>query len=98
MWLQFPTVELPESYIAFSKAKQDFWLRLVLAKDGQQEPMRYKSNLLFRSESESVCLFLWLLSFGHAKESNTPKGRKTKLEISISLDEPRRVNVKSYQA
>ena len=85
-----PPLSFPKSYIAFSKSKQDVWLRLVLAMDGQQEPVRYKSNLFFGLESESVCLFLWLLSFGHAKESNTPKGRKPKPILSNRLDERRR--------
>ena len=50
----------------------------------------FKMCLLFGLESDSVCLFLWLLSFGHAKESNTPKGRKPKPIISNRLDERRR--------
>jgi len=29
--------------MAFSKPKQDVWVRLVLAMDGQQEPVRYKA-------------------------------------------------------
>jgi len=33
----------------------------------------------------SVWPFLWLLSFGHSKESNTPTGRKTKLQLFIKL-------------
>jgi hypothetical protein len=30
--------------------------------DGQQEPVRYKSNLLFGSESDSVLVFLLTFS------------------------------------
>ena len=55
-----PPLSFPKSYIAFSKSKQDVWLRLVLAMDGQQEPVRYKSNLLFGLESDSVSV-----SFGY---------------------------------
>jgi len=33
--------------LLLANAKQDVWLRLVLAMDGQQEPVRYKSNELF---------------------------------------------------
>jgi len=47
-------LSFPKSYITFSKAKQDVWLWLVLAMDGQQEPVRYKRNLLFGLESDSV--------------------------------------------
>ena len=52
-----PPLNFPESFIAFSKSKQDVWLRLFLAKDDQQEPQRYKSNWLFGSESDSVVSF-----------------------------------------
>jgi len=38
----------------------------------------FKMNELIGLESDSECPFLWLLSFGHAKESNTPLGRNTK--------------------
>jgi hypothetical protein len=63
MWLrQPPPLSFPKSLIAFSKPKQDVWVRLVLAMDGQQEPVRYKSNLLFGSESDSVSVFLLTFS------------------------------------
>ena len=39
-----PPLNFPKSFIAFSKSKQDVWVKLVLAMDGQQEPVRYKSN------------------------------------------------------
>jgi len=42
-----PPLSFSKSLIAFSKPKQDVWGRLVLTMDGQQEPVRYKSNLLF---------------------------------------------------
>ena len=58
MWLQLPPpLNFPKSFIAFSKPKQDVWFRLVLAMDGLQEPVRYRSNWLIGSESDSVVSF-----------------------------------------
>ena len=51
-------LNFPKSFIAFSKSKQDVCLRLVLAMNGQQEPVRYKSNEGFESESNSVSVSL----------------------------------------
>jgi len=45
MWLQFPhRLTFPKNSLLLANAKLDVWLRLVLAMDGQQEPVRYKSN------------------------------------------------------
>jgi len=51
--------------------------------DGQQEPVRYKSNLLFGLESDSVPVSLLTFSTGLEKVKS-PKGRNTKL-INIKV-------------
>ena len=40
-----PPLNFLKQFIHFSKAKQDVWVRIVLAMDGEQETVRYKSNL-----------------------------------------------------
>jgi len=49
----------------------------------------FKMCLLIGLESASVCLFLWLLSFGQAKESNSPTGETPTNNDQKSLDERR---------
>jgi len=44
--------------MAFSKAKQDVWIRLVWHRDVPQEPVRYKSHLLFGLENDPVSVSL----------------------------------------
>ena len=44
--------------MAFSKAKQDVWIRLVWHMDVPQEPVRYKSHLLFGVENDPVSVSL----------------------------------------
>jgi len=48
--------------MAFSKTKQDVWLRLVWHMDVPQEPVRYKSNLLFGAENDPVSVSLLTFS------------------------------------
>jgi len=54
-----------------------------------------RRQLFIQVKKRYGCLFLWLLSFGHAKESNTPLGRNTKLEVSIQINERRRAKTKT---
>jgi len=59
--------------------------------DGQQEPVRYKSNVLFGSESDSVPVSLLTFSAGREKVKS-PKGRNQSQQYqlaSTSADEPK---------
>ncbi len=50
-----------------------------------------RRQLFIQVKKRYGCLFLWLLSFGHAKESNTPLGRNQSWKYqltSTSEDEP----------
>jgi len=65
-------------------------IRLVLAMDGQQEPVRYKSNKLFGSESDSVTVSLPTFSavqrkFGRRQGESTVNND---LDDPTSVDEP----------
>jgi len=89
-----PPLSFPKSYIAFSKSKQDVWFRLVLAMDGQQEPVRYKSNLWFGLKSDSVSVFL--LTFSSDQEKvKSPTGRNHCIQQSKWSDERRRANAQN---
>ena len=71
MILNAATKSLP---LSFPKSKQDVWIRFILVMDGQQEPVRYESNLLFGLESESVSVSL-LIFFSGKRKFGRRKGR-----------------------
>jgi len=61
----------------FSNSKQDVCCKFTQRMDALSELVRFERYELIGLESASVCLFLWLLSFGQAKESDSPSGETT---------------------
>ena len=67
--------------MAFSKAKQDVWVRLVWHMNVPYEPVCYKGYLLFGSENDPVSVSLTFLGTGFSSDQEkvkSPQGRNTK--------------------
>tara|TARA_R110001583_G_scaffold4077_8_gene24400 strand:+ start:1157 stop:1522 length:366 start_codon:yes stop_codon:yes gene_type:complete len=93
-----PPSSFPKSSIAFSKTKQDVWIRLVQAMDGQQEPVRYKSNVLFGSENVPVSVSLPPF-FSDKRKACRRQGENTDRKYQtdwISADESNSFKVKVW--